>query len=138
MLHGAGWLEGGLTGSYDKFITDVEMLQTFAELCAETPADADAIAFDALAEVQPGGHFFGASHTMERYQSAFYEPLVADWSNFGTWTENGAEDATTRATGIWQGILRDFVPPATDSARAADMKDFIAKRTAQGGAAPVS
>ncbi|MEL6643255.1 MAG: trimethylamine methyltransferase family protein [Pseudomonadota bacterium] len=138
MLHGAGWLEGGLTVGYEKFITDIEMLQTFAELCAETPADADAIGFEALAEVQPGGHFFGASHTMERYQSAFYEPLVADWSNFGTWTENGAQDATTRATAIWQGILADFTPPKMDGDRVAGLRDFIAKRTAAGGAAPVS
>ncbi|MEO1579518.1 MAG: trimethylamine methyltransferase family protein [Pseudomonadota bacterium] len=138
MSHGAGWLEGGLTVGFEKFITDVEMLQTFAELCAETPADADAIAFEALTEVQPGGHFFGASHTMERYQSAFYEPLVADWSNFGTWTENGAEDATTRATAIWQGILRGFTPPPMDGDRVAGLRDFIAKRTAAGGAVPVS
>lgn len=138
MLHGAGWLEGGLTVGYEKFITDVEMLQTFAELCAETPADADAIGFEALAEVQPGGHFFGATHTMERYQSAFYEPLVADWSNFGTWSENGAEDATTRATAIWQRILADFVSPPMDGDRVADLNAFIAKRTAAGGAAPVS
>ena len=73
------------------------MLQTFAELCAATPGDADAIGFDAIAEVEPGGHFFAAAHTMARYRTAFYEPLVADLSNFGNWSESGGKKATERA-----------------------------------------
>ncbi|MEM8632785.1 MAG: trimethylamine methyltransferase family protein [Pseudomonadota bacterium] len=138
VIHGAGWMEGGLTVGYEKFITDIEMLQVIAELCAETPADEAEIAFEALAEVQPGGHFFGASHTMERYQSAFYQPLVADWSNYGTWEENGARDASERATGIWQELLA--APPTLYGAadRRAALEHYIAARTAAGGAAPVS
>ncbi len=93
----AGWLEGGLAFSYEKMITDLEVLQSVAELCAATPADADAIGFDAIAEVQPGGHFFATTQTMARYRSAFYEPLVADLSNFGNWTEAGSKTATERA-----------------------------------------
>ena len=136
--HAAGWLEGGLTISFEKIITDLDMIQTLAELCLETPADEAAIAFDALAEVAPGGHFFGASHTMERYQTAFYEPLVADWSNFGTWTERGARDATERAHGVWTRIVSEFVPPPLDPARLEALDAFIAKRTEAGGAPPVS
>lgn len=138
IIHVAGWLESGLTISYEKFITDMEMVQMFAELCTETPADTDDLAMDALRDVQPGGHFFGTAHTMERYQTAFYDPLVADWSNFGTWTENGAVDANTRATTIWQGILTDFEPPAHDPDRIAELHDFIARRTQEGGAPPES
>lgn len=138
VIHATGWLEAGLTISYEKFITDMEMVQMFAELCAETPAEDDDLAMDALRDVQPGGHFFGTEHTMERYQTAFYEPLVADWSNFGTWTENGSVDTNTRATGIWQGILADFKPPTHDDARIGGLQDFIARRTHEGGAAPES
>lgn len=138
LIHGAGWIEGGLTVSYEKLITDLEVMQTFAELCAATPAaDAD-IGFDALTEVQPGGHFFAAQHTMERYETAFYQPLVADWSNFGTWTERGARDASERATWIWQAILREPPPTVLDSARREELDRFIAHRTAEGGAPPVS
>ena len=93
LIHAAGWLEGGLADSFEKFITDIEALQTIAELCAATPGDAAAIGFEAIAEVQPGGHFFSAQHTMSRYRTAFYEPVVADWSNFGTWSEAGAKTA---------------------------------------------
>jgi trimethylamine--corrinoid protein Co-methyltransferase len=140
MIHAAGWLEGGLTVSYEKLITDMEMVQVMAELCADTPADAAEIAMDALAEVGPGGHFFGAAHTMERYQTAFYEPLVADWSNFGTWTDHGATDANHRATAIWQTIVAEFQPPASAVApdRVGALQDFIARRTAEGGAPPES
>ena len=138
MIHAAGWVEGGLTQSYEKLITDMEMVQVMAELCTDTPADDAEIAFDALREVQPGGHFFGAEHTMERYQTAFYDPLVADWSNFGTWSERGSVDANSRATGIWQGILDTFEPPVQDADRVGALPDFTARRSAAGGAPPKS
>ncbi|UWQ90967.1 trimethylamine methyltransferase family protein [Rhodobacteraceae bacterium M382] len=138
IIHSAGWLEGGLTVSYEKIITDLEVLQMVGELCAGTPAtDAD-IALDALREVQPSGHFFGATHTMERFQDQFYEPVVADWSNFGTWTERGSVDANHRATGVWQRVVDNFQPPQHDPDRVDALKSFIARRTEQGGAAPES
>jgi trimethylamine--corrinoid protein Co-methyltransferase len=139
VIHAAGWIEGGLSVSMEKLITDMEAVQVIAELCSGTPADEADIAWDALAEVQPGGHFFGCAHTMERYATAFYEPLVADWSNFGTWTERGSRDANMRATDLWQQIVADHRPPANATAdRVSALDDFIARRTAEGGAPPVS
>jgi trimethylamine---corrinoid protein Co-methyltransferase len=138
LVHGAGWIEGGLTLSYEKLITDLEVMQIFAELCVPTPADDADLAFDALAEVAPGGHFFATAHTLERYRTAFYEPLVADWSNFGTWTERGGQDASTRATEIWQRRLEMTEPPCLDAAQAEVLDAFIARRTAEGGAPAVS
>src|SRR5256885_14032399 len=83
ILHAAGWLEGGLTASCEKFILDVEMLQMFAELFQPVLASAEEIGIEAVAEVGPGGHFFAAAHTMQRYRDAFYTPLVSDWRNYG-------------------------------------------------------
>ncbi|UXX83393.1 trimethylamine methyltransferase family protein [Roseovarius pelagicus] len=138
IVHAAGWIEGGLTVSYEKLITDMEVLQMVAELCAGVSAtDAD-IGLSALEEVQPGGHFFGAQHTLERYQSEFYEPLIGDWSNFGTWTERGAQDANARATHKWQEILAGFRPPAINPDRAAALNDAIVRGTEAGGALPES
>ncbi len=137
-IHAAGWLEGGLTVSYEKLITDIEILQMVAELCAETPATDAEIGLDALAEVAPGGHFFAAQQTMARYQTEFYQPIAADWSNFGSWTENGSIDATTRATGIWQRILNDEEGPEIDEVRKNSLDEYIRRETANGGAEPVS
>jgi trimethylamine--corrinoid protein Co-methyltransferase len=138
VIHAAGWLEGGLTISYEKLVTDMEAIQMAAEMCVPTEAGDAAIGLDALAEVSPGGHFFSAAQTMARYQTEFYAPLVADWSNYGTWVENGSVDATARATGIWKQILeapaRTFLAPD----RAQAVLDFVAKRTAEGGAPPES
>ncbi|MFZ5791458.1 MAG: trimethylamine methyltransferase family protein [Pseudomonadota bacterium] len=138
LIHAAGWLEGGLSVSYEKLITDLEALQTVAELCVAPPGDADAIGFEAIAEVAPGGHFFAADHTMARYRTAFYEPLVADWSNFGNWTQAGAKTATERALGVWKRTLGEFQAPASASAAAEPLDAFIARRTAEGGAPPAS
>ncbi len=134
MVHAAGWLEGGLTGSMEKFILDIEMLQTFAEIFEPLACNDADLAYDAIAAVEPGSHFFGCEHTMERYQTAFYEPLVSDWSNFGQWTDNGSMTATQRANGIWKQILQDFEAPALDSARAEELQAFIDRRSAEGGA----
>jgi len=115
-------------------MTDMERVRVMAELCTDTPADDAEIALDALAEVQPGGHFFGAAHTMDRYQTAFYDPLIHDWSNFGTWTERGARDASTRATEKWTQILAGFTSPVQDTDRLGGLQEFIARRTEAGGA----
>lgn len=134
LLHGAGWLEGGLTASFEKLITDLELLQSFAEMFRQVPCDEQDLAFEAIRDVGPGGHFFATPHTMERYQTAFYEPLVSDWSNFGRWTETGAKSATERANRIWKQKLGDFEAPALDIALRDQLDDFIARRSREGGA----
>ena len=136
-VHSAGWLEGGLSFGYEKFINDLEVVQSLAELCQPTDGSSAEIGFDALAEVQPGGHFFAAAHTMERYRDAFYPPLVANLDNFGTWEAAGAADSATRATAIWQGVLDTFEPPAKGAERAARLADYIDRGTAAGGAPPL-
>ncbi len=139
IIHSAGWLEGGLTVSYEKIITDVEVLNMIAEICAGAQAGADEIGFDsALSHVDPSGHFFSAPQTMARYNTEFYAPIVHDYANFGTWTERGAQDASTRATQVWQDILAKDVRPEVDGARLEALQDYIAKRTAAGGAPPES
>jgi len=138
VLHAAGWLESGLTTSYEKFMLDIEMLQMFAEIFQPLGATAGDLALEAIAEVGPGGHFFGCAHTMARYRTAFYAPLVSDWRNFGQWTEAGAHTATERASLLWQQTLDRYVPPARDPAVIEALDDFVARRTAEGGAPPVS
>ncbi|MEM1274151.1 MAG: trimethylamine methyltransferase family protein [Pseudomonadota bacterium] len=137
-IHAAGWMEGGLTVGYEKLITDLEVLQMVAEMCVPTEAGPAAIGLDALAEVQPGGHFFAAAQTMARYQTEFYSPLVADWSNFGTWQDAGARDATMRATDIWQAILAEPEPNHLTADQSGAVAAFIEKRRAEGGAPPES
>ncbi len=136
IVHSAGWMEGGLTLGYEKLITDMEMVQIFAELCTSTVADEAELAFEAIREVQPGGHFFGARHTLERFHTAFYEPQSWDLSNFGTWSESGAETADERATRIWQERLTAHRGPPVDAGQLELLDAFIARRTAEGGAPP--
>ena len=138
ILHAAGWLESGLTASYEKFILDVESLQMFAEMFQPVGASSADFALDAVAEVGAGGHFFGCAHTMERYRSAFYAPLVSDWRNYGTWFNDGAKTATERASEIWRGALQQFQAPARDPAVVESVNDYVERRTREGGSPPVS
>jgi trimethylamine--corrinoid protein Co-methyltransferase len=138
LVHGAGWLEGGLCASYEKFIIDVEMLQMFAEIFKPLITNAEEIGLDAIAQVPPGGHFFSTAHTMQRYRSAFYTPLVSDWRNYGQWQEDGALTVTQRAHRVWRATLERFAPPLKDAAVVEALTAFVERRKAEGGAAPVS
>lgn len=138
VLHAAGWMEGGLSASPEKFILDVEVLQMLAEVFAGVEFDEEAMAYEAIAAVAPGGHFFDSPHTMSRYDTAFYSPIVSDWSNFGQWTDAGSLDATQRARTVWKRVVDEFQPPHLDSAVLAQLDAFIDQRSAAGGAPPES
>jgi trimethylamine--corrinoid protein Co-methyltransferase len=126
--HGLGWMEGGLVASYEKVILDAEILQGMAEVLQPLKVDEESLALDAIREVGPGGHFFGAAHTLARYETAFYQPLLSDWRNFETWREAGALTAAERANKIWKQLLADYVQPPMDSTVDEALKDYVARR----------
>ena len=134
VMHGLGWLEGGLCASFEKMILDAEMLQMMAAFLQPLETDDDALALEAIREVGPGSHFFQASHTLARYERAFYTPLLSDWRNFETWTGDGALDATRRANRIWKALLAQYEPPPIDPAIAEELEAFVARRKEEGGA----
>lgn len=134
VYHAAGWLEGGLTASYEKFILDVEIIQNMIEFLKPMRFDEDELGFDTINSVPTGGHFFGTDHTMARYETAFYRPMLSDWQNYENWEGAGAKQAIERATGLWQRALRDYEEPAMDSATAEELAAYVAKRREQIGA----
>jgi trimethylamine--corrinoid protein Co-methyltransferase len=133
MLHSAGWLEGGLTASFEKMIIDAEMLQMMCAFLEPLEVNDATLGLEAMADVGPGGHFFGTAHTLERYENAFYAPMVSDWRNFETWEEHGSLSATQRANGIWKQMLADYEQPAMDQAIAEELDAFVARRSEEGG-----
>jgi trimethylamine--corrinoid protein Co-methyltransferase len=133
ILHGAGWMEGGLVASFEKLIVDVELIQSMAEFLQPLVVDEDTLGFEAMREVGPGGHFFGAAHTLQRYERAFYSPLLSDWRNFENWRLGGALDSAQRANQIWKQALAEFTPPPIDPAIDDALKAFVAKRKEAGG-----
>jgi trimethylamine--corrinoid protein Co-methyltransferase len=127
--HAAGWLEGGLSASLEKIVVDAELLRNWAEILKPVSFNDDDLAVDAIKEVAPGGHFFGSPHTLARYESAFYRPLLSDWSNFENWRDAGSRTATERATVIWKKLLADYVPPPLDPAVREAITAYVERRT---------
>ena len=136
VYHGAGWLEGGLIASYEKFVIDCEMLQHIERYLEPIiyNADEDSLAFSAVEEVGHNGHFFGAKHTQERYQNAFYAPFLSDWRNYEAWSEDGGISTDVRANKIWKNIIAEFEPPIMSPSITEELKDFVTKRKKEGGA----
>jgi trimethylamine--corrinoid protein Co-methyltransferase len=99
-----------------------------SEVLQPVVVDEASLGVDAIAEVGPGGHFFGSPHTLERFETAFYQPILSDWRNYETWADDGARTATERANGIWKQLLAEFDPPPIDPAAAEAIADFVAHR----------
>jgi len=130
VYHGAGWMEGGLTASFEKIVLDVEMLQMMAETIKPMDVSATEIAegLKTIAGVPTGGHFFGTEHTLARYETAFYQPLISNWQNYENWEDAGSLTATQRATKLWQTALESYEQPPLDPGIAEALAAFVAKR----------
>ncbi len=130
VYHGAGWMEGGLTASFEKIVLDVEMLQMMALTIAPAGVDGREIddGLEAIADVGTGGHFFGSPHTLARYETAFHEPLVSNWQNYEAWEEAGSLTADERATPVWQEALERYEQPALDPEVHERLHEFVARR----------
>ncbi|MFN4157445.1 MAG: trimethylamine methyltransferase family protein [Gemmobacter sp.] len=136
VYHAAGWLEGGLIASPEKFVMDCEMLQMIQRYFEEVvfATKEEDIALDAIAEVGPGGHYFGCAHTQARYQTAFYAPFVSDWRNYEAWQADGSTWTPERAHRIYKAILAEFEAPPINHAAQEELTRFVARRKQEGGA----
>ncbi len=133
MLHGAGWMEGGLHASFEKMVIDADLLQMVSVMLAPLDLSEDALAVDAIARVGPAGHFFGEPHTQARYRSAFYSPMVSDWRNWESWTEAGQPEAKAKANAVAREVLEAYEKPPLDDAIEAELREYVDRRIAEGG-----
>ena len=137
IYHAAGWMEGGLVASYEKTMLDGDMLDGFAKMLSAIDFAPSEFALDAISEVEAGGHFFGHPHTLERYKTAFFTPMLSDWQNFENWQASGSLDAYTRAEKCWQEVLENFTPPPMEAAIMESLQSYIAKRKEEIGDRPL-
>jgi trimethylamine--corrinoid protein Co-methyltransferase len=128
VLHAAGWLEGGLTAGYEKFILDEQLLGMFHKFLQGLDLSANGLAMDSLAAVAPGGHHLGTDHTMLNFRTAFYRSDLFDYNSFEQWYEEGAQTADERANARYKRWLRDYEEPEIDPAVDEALRDFVARR----------
>jgi trimethylamine---corrinoid protein Co-methyltransferase len=133
IMHGAGWLEGGLVASFEKFVLDVDLIQMVKSFLQPIEMTEDALGVEAIREVGPGGHFFGAQHTLNRYADAFYQPIISDWRNNPQWLAAGSPDAYTRANIVYKQALQAYQQPAMDEAARDELNAFVDRRVREGG-----
>jgi trimethylamine---corrinoid protein Co-methyltransferase len=128
VMHSAGWLEGGLVASYEKFVLDVQVLEMLQHEFTPLEIDEASLAFGAHDEVRHGGHFLGAAHTMERFRTCFYRPFVNSSDNYDRWMRNGAKDAAARAADVAQKKLAEYEPPPLDEAIREELEAYVTRR----------
>jgi trimethylamine--corrinoid protein Co-methyltransferase len=128
VMHSAGWLEGGLVAGYEKFIVDIELLQMLRHEFTPMEIDEASMAFGAHEEVGHGGHFLGAMHTMERFRTCFYRPLLSSSDNYERWMRNGAKDTNARATETYRKTLEEYEQPPLDDAVREELEEYVVRR----------
>ena len=133
LLHGAGWLEGGLLASYEKMVIDADLLNMVIAMLEPVVIDDAALAVEAIAEVGPAGHFFGTQHTQDRYATEHFQPMVSSWANFETWDEGGRIEAHQRAEALARTLVDAHQEPPMAADRRAALDDFVERRVAEGG-----
>jgi trimethylamine--corrinoid protein Co-methyltransferase len=133
LMHGAGWMEGGLHSSAAKVVLDADLLAMVATALDPIIVDNDTLALDAIDEVGPGGHFFGVDHTQQRFRTAFYRPMISDWRNYETWAEAGRPEAAGRAATLARRFLDAYTPPPMEPAVREELESYVARRVAEGG-----
>jgi trimethylamine--corrinoid protein Co-methyltransferase len=130
ILHSAGFLDGLLSMSYEKFMLDADLCGALHSYLDGVRIDDDQLAVEAFAEVGPGNHFFGCSHTMAHYETAFWDSSLSDNEPFEKWEAAGSEDAATRANRAWKRSLAEYQAPVMDIAVKEALDDFVARRKA--------
>jgi trimethylamine---corrinoid protein Co-methyltransferase len=133
VLHAHGWMEGGLRASYEKMALDADLCGMVSAFLEPVDVSPESLALDAVRDVGPGGHFFGTPHTLERFRTAFYAPLVSDWRNYETWEEAGEPDARARLVELVDELMASYTPPPMDPSARAELEEFVERRKAEGG-----
>ena len=131
VLHAAGWMEGGLSVGYEKFILDDDQLGMMATFVKGLDISENGQAIHELLQHNPGDHFLGTGHTLANFETAFYRSETADNSSFEQWTEDGGLDAAQRANGIWKKRLNEYEPPALDESVDEAMIEFVTRRKSE-------
>jgi trimethylamine--corrinoid protein Co-methyltransferase len=133
VMHTAGWLDGGLVASYEKFVIDVQVLEMLQTEFTPLEIDEASLAFGAHEEVGHGGHFLGAAHTMERFRTCFYRPFLSSSDNYEKWMRTGARDTAARAREIVAKRLEDYEQPPLDDAIREELEAYVIRRRAELG-----
>ncbi len=128
VMHTAGWLEGGLVASFEKFVVDCQITEMLQHEFTPLEINEGSLGFDAHQEVGHGGHFLGSMHTLERFRTAFYRPFLSSSDNFERWTRGGALDTNARATNLWRAKLDAYEQPPLDDAIRAELEEFVTRR----------
>jgi trimethylamine--corrinoid protein Co-methyltransferase len=128
ILHAVGWLDGGLTASFEKFVLDAEMLAMFDYFLQGFEINADTLALDMIDLVGPGGHHFDTPHTQAHYTDAFFETALADRQGYDAWIAQGSPDSIQRANGVWKDLLAAYEPPGLDPGIEQALREFVERR----------
>ena len=130
IFQAAGWLEGGLTIGYEKFVMDVDRCAAEARFIDGLTINDNELAGDAFKEAGIGGNFLGVQHTMENFRTANFRSELCDNNSYEQWSEDGSQDMQQRAHRLWKQQLQSYQKPPMDIAVEEALAEFVHTRKA--------
>jgi trimethylamine--corrinoid protein Co-methyltransferase len=121
-------LETYMVASYEKFILDDEICGTCKRIKTGENITEERLAVDLISEVGPGGEYLTNEHTFRNFRSEFYQPIISDRSNFGTWQKNGALPIEQRANAKWKENLANYTEPELPGDLDRDLRKFVDRK----------
>ena len=110
LVHDLGFLESGLTSSFDQLVFADEAIAKCARLVGGIAVDDESLATAAIADVGPGGHFLAHRHTAKHFRENWPAGLE-DRLNHGSWVAAGSRTMEQRVREKVLDLLETHEPP---------------------------
>lgn len=123
LIHSAGVLGGYRSLSYEKFLSDVEMIGMVEHMLRELPIDDGSLALDVIQKAGPGGEYLSARHTMKNFRKAHWQPQVSLRGNFDS--AEGDRLYQQALLDRKNALLGDYIRPDLDSDITKKLSDYL-------------
>ncbi len=109
LVHDVGYLEFGLTYSFDLLVMCDEIIGQVRRLMEGIRVDREYMAVEAIKRVGPGGHFLDDDHTLDHFREN-WQPDITDRKTIDQWEAKGSTTMGQRAKEKVGYILANHKP----------------------------
>lgn len=110
LIHDVGYLESGLSGSYDMLVMSNEIIGMVKRILRGVPVDAEHLAVDVIDRIGPGGHYLTDDHTLAHFRTEFWMPELLDRTNWETWEVGGSKTLRQRVHEKVLYLIENYQP----------------------------
>jgi len=125
LIHDVGYMESGLTGSYEMIVLTDELVAMANHLMKGIDVNEETLMVDELHRVGPGGHFLETEATRAHYRE-FWFPKLFDRRIRPQWLAAGSTTLGQRLNAKVKKIIKDYRPEPLAPEKGQKVKEILA------------